>query len=118
MSETERERLLEVLHASICNCDQGVPTGGYIVRATDALIAAGFGDVTALDVSPRDRVTIASLIADLHRVTAERDALAAKVAAVEAMHHSDYVDADVVVHYWCAECGDDFPCATSRALSK
>ena len=45
---------------------------------------------------------------------AERDALAAKVDRVRALHFGEYVEDEDQSR--CFECGDDYPCPTIRAL--
>ena len=46
--------------------------------------------------------------------TAERDALAAKVERVRALHCGEYVEDEG--RNRCFECGDDWPCPTIRAI--
>ena len=48
------------------------------------------------------------------RVKMERDALAAKVERVRALHFGEYVEDED--RNRCFECGDDWPCPTARAL--
>ena len=45
---------------------------------------------------------------------AERDALAAKIERVRALHFGEYVEDEDQNR--CFECGDDHPCPTIRAL--
>ena len=45
---------------------------------------------------------------------AERDALAAKVERVRALHFGEYVEDED--RNRCFECGDEWPCPTIRAL--
>ena len=47
---------------------------------------------------------------------AERDALAAKVDRVRALHFGEYVEDEDQNR--CFECGDDWPCPTIRALDE
>ena len=47
---------------------------------------------------------------------AERDALAAKVERVRALHFGEYVEDEDQNR--CFECGDDWPCPTIRALDE
>ena len=47
---------------------------------------------------------------------AERDALAAKVERVRALHFGEYVEDEDRSR--CFECGDDWPCPTIRALDE
>ena len=47
---------------------------------------------------------------------AERDALAAKVERVRALHCGEYVEDEG--RNRCFECGDDWPCPTLRALDE
>lgn len=53
----------------------------------------------------------------LAEVTAERDALAASVARVRALHAGEFVEEDDD-EGWnrCYECGDNYPCSTLAAL--
>ena len=46
---------------------------------------------------------------------AERDALAAKVERVRALHFGEYVEDEDQNR--CFECGDDWPCPTIRAIT-
>ena len=48
------------------------------------------------------------------QIAAERDALAAKVERVRALHFGEYVEDEDQNR--CFECGDDWPCPTIRAL--
>ena len=49
-------------------------------------------------------------------IAAERDALAAKVERVRALHFGEYVEDEDQNR--CFECGDDWPCPTIRALDE
>ena len=46
---------------------------------------------------------------------AEREALAAKVERVRALHFGEYVEDEDQNR--CFECGDDWPCPTIRAIT-
>ena len=52
----------------------------------------------------------------LDAAAAERDALAAKVERVRALHFGEYVEDEDQNR--CFECGDDWPCPTIRALDE
>ena len=54
-------------------------------------------------------------IPDLLAAAAERDALAAKVERVRALHFGEYVEDEDQNR--CFECGDDWPCPTIRAIT-
>ena len=56
------------------------------------------------------------LALELLDAAAERDALAAKVERVRALHFGEYVEDED--RNRCFECGDDWPCPTVRALDE
>jgi hypothetical protein len=57
--------------------------------------------------------------ADLIRVIGERNAAAAKVDAVEALHRADLSAASAhgIHRIACPECGEPWPCPTYRAVA-
>ena len=57
-----------------------------------------------------------SVVLALLDAAAERDALAAKVERVRALHFGEYVEDED--RNRCFECGDDWPCPTVRALDE
>ena len=61
-------------------------------------------------------VAISEAAEDLFDAAAERDALAAKVERVRALHFGEYVEDEDQNR--CFECGDDWPCPTIRALDE
>ena len=99
MSDTERDRMAEAIMNR---------TGNTALATADALLAAGFGDVTAL----RSWADGAEIEAD--RLAAERDALAAQVSAVEAVHHPMTTSSG----QWCSHDVKDWPCPTIAAIKR
>ena len=63
-----------------------------------------------------DWEVIESRLAEVPALLAERDALAAKVERVRALHFGEYVEDEDQNR--CFECGDDWPCPTLRALDE
>ncbi len=59
--------------------------------------------------------TTKAALAEALAVRADRDALAAKVERVRALHFGEYVEDED--RNRCFECGDDYPCPTRRALT-
>ena len=76
------------------------------------------GDLALYPVSYRqDREFIQACSPDVAlALLAERDALAAKVERVRALHFGEYVEDED--RNRCFECGDDWPCPTIRALDE
>ncbi|MBP9920146.1 MAG: hypothetical protein KBF43_16335 [Dermatophilaceae bacterium] len=87
----------------------------------DPYIALAGEDGSPLSESGFDAVLMFAEIAaadlpSLLNAADERDALAAKVERVRALHFGEYVEDED--RNRCFECGDDWPCPTVRALEE
>ncbi len=101
----ERDALAESVRAYGRTIDRW---GLLIIAATHS------EDITTPD-GDGDWEVIESRLAEVPALLAERDALAAKVERVRALHFGEYVEDEDQNR--CFECGDDWPCPTIRAIT-
>ena len=82
----------------------------------EACVCATTGSLADVDSTANAELIAAAVNAlpALLGVAAERDALAAKVERVRALHFGEYVEDEDQNR--CFGCGDDWPCPTIRAL--
>ena len=99
----ERDEMALIVHGARCNEPPCLKPGIRDRVAAEALIAAGFGDVRRQ--SPRFAED---------EMRAERDALAAQVSAVEAVHHPMTTSSG----QWCSHDVKDWPCPTIAAIKR
>ena len=90
----------------------GRPTVGWLI-AENEWLQAQLSDCEAFGTKlfKKAQHEKHELIDSLERAMAQRDALAARLAAVEALHVSDGGKMDP----YCRQCGWTFPCPTVRA---
>ena len=82
----------------------------------EARVCATTGSLADVDSTANAELIAAAVNAlpGLLDAAAERDALAAKVERVRALHFGEYVEDEDQNR--CFECGDDWPCPTIRAI--
>ena len=101
-------------------CEDGTPLPEPAFDAVLLFAELAAAELPAL-LDAADELLVCKTVARGHlehaeRRAAERDALAAKVEAVRALHFGEYVEDED--RNRCFECGDDWPCPTRRALDE
>jgi len=106
-----------IVQAIVGDTETAPIRAAFMANANPAVVLALLAEREALglrgDLLARD---LGAAVVRADRAAAERDALAAKLALVRALHFGEYVEDED--RNRCFECGDDWPCPTIRSLDE